>query len=320
MAEQIHYPVMLREVLETLSPADDETYLDGTFGAGGYSRAILEAANCALYAIDRDPEAAERAKPLADQFSGRFTLLRGCFGDMADLLAEAGVGQLDGIVLDLGVSSPQLDDPTRGFSFRADGPLDMRMGDEGPSAADIVNTWDGKDLAKVIREFGEERFAGRVARAIVKAREEEEITTTLRLAEIVRAVVPKSKDGIDPATRTFQGLRIAVNDELGELDRALLAAEKLLRPGGRLVVVSFHSLEDRRVKQFLKKRSGRGGGSSRHMPQTLQEQQAPSFTLITRNALKPQDDEIRENPRSRSSRLRAATRTDAGIWGLEDAR
>lgn len=309
-----HLPVMLSEVLARLAPAAGETHLDGTFGAGGYSRAILEAADCALYAIDRDPEARPRATALTDRFAGRFTLLTGRFGDMERLLAEVGVDRLDGVVLDLGVSSPQIDDAARGFSFRFDGPLDMRMSRDGPTAADVVNGWAEADLARIIRDYGEERFARRIAKAIVAARADGPIETTKRLADIVRAVTPKAKDGIDPATRTFQALRIEVNDELGELDRALAAAERLLAPGGRLVVVSFHSLEDRRVKTFLKARSGRAGGGSRHLPEHPDRAIAPSFRLSVGGAEKPSADETARNPRARSARLRHAVRTDAPVW------
>ncbi|RED54106.1 16S rRNA (cytosine(1402)-N(4))-methyltransferase RsmH [Aestuariispira insulae] len=308
---QIHKPVMLREVLETLAPTAGERYLDGTFGAGGYSRAILECADCQLMAIDRDPEALARAKPFHDDFASRFSIHEGCFGDMADIVDDTGVGKLDGIVLDIGVSSPQLDDADRGFSFREDGPLDMRMSRDGLSAADIVNSWSEDELTRIIKEFGEERFARKVARAIVHDREETPFATTLQLAGLIRRLVPKSKDGIDPATRTFQGLRIAVNDELGELDRALQAAENLLKPGGRLVVVSFHSLEDRRVKNFLKDRSSRGSGVSRYAPITADEGKPPSFKLINRKPMKAAEDELKENPRARSALLRAAVRTDA---------
>ncbi|WP_420549797.1 16S rRNA (cytosine(1402)-N(4))-methyltransferase RsmH [Curvivirga sp.] len=314
--QQVHYPVMLREVVQYMEPKAGEVYLDGTFGAGGYSRAILETADCTLYAVDRDPTAHKRAEPIVKEFDGRLKMLLGCFGDMQDLLAEKGIKQLDGIVLDLGVSSPQLDVAERGFSFREDGPLDMRMGDTGPTAADIVNTWEWREMARIFSDYGEERHAGRVARAIEKARQDSPIETTLQLADIVRSVVRKANDGIDPATRTFQGLRIEVNDELGELDRALLAAEALLAPNGRLVVVSFHSLEDRRVKQFLRDRNKvSGSGTNRYLPIDESKLKQPSFNVLTKRALPPQDDEIKENPRSRSSKLRAAIRTDADAWG-----
>jgi 16S rRNA (cytosine1402-N4)-methyltransferase len=305
---------MMQEIVTHLAPQGGETHLDGTFGAGGYARAILESADCTLYAIDRDPAAIARGAGLAEEFAGRLTLLAGRFSQMEELLGQVGVTRLDGVVLDLGVSSPQIDDAARGFSFRFEGPLDMRMSLEGPTAADVVNGWDEAELARIIKEYGEERFSRRIARAILAARAEAPIETTGRLASIVRSVVPKSKDGIDPATRTFQALRVEVNDELGELERALVAAERLLAPGGRLVVVSFHSLEDRRVKTFLKARSGRGGGGSRHLPQHPDQQRAPSFHMESGGVQKPSDAETARNPRARSARLRHAVRTDAAVW------
>lgn len=308
-----HIPVLLNEMVDALAPRDGGVYLDGTFGRGGYARAILKAADCRVWAIDRDPAAIDRAHDVEAEFPGRFTILCGKFGDMDDLLAGAGVDRLDGVVLDIGVSSPQIDTAERGFSFRLPGPLDMRMGNEGPTAADIVNNWDEDALAVLIRDFGEEHRARQVARAIVRARALEPITTTTQLADIVRAVVRKAKDGLDPATRTFQALRIQVNDELGELDRALAAAERLLRPEGRLVVVAFHSLEDKRVKAFLSARSG-GTGFSRHMPGPAPDAPLPTFTLAKRGAIKPGEAEMRVNPRCRSSRLRVAVRTDAPAW------
>lgn len=309
----LHIPVLLNEMVEALAPRDGGAYLDGTFGRGGYSRAILNAADCRVWAIDRDPTAIEHGRAVETEFLGRFTILCGKFGDMEELLAGAGVDRLDGVVLDVGVSSPQIDTADRGFSFRLPGPLDMRMGGDGPTAADIVNSWDEDALAVLIRDFGEEHRARQVARAIVRAREEEPISTTAQLADIVRSVVRKAKDGLDPATRTFQALRIQVNDELGELDRALAAAERVLRPGGHLVVVAFHSLEDKRVKAFMSARSG-GTGVSRHMPGPAPDAPAPTFTLAKRGAIKPGEAEIRANPRCRSSRLRVAVRTEAPAW------
>lgn len=315
----VHLPVMLSEVLAVLSPRDGGVYVDGTFGAGGYSRAILEAADCVVWAIDRDPEAIRRGEALALAFPGRLRLVHGRFGEMKRLLQERGVTLVDGVAFDLGVSSPQLDEAHRGFSFRVDGPLDMRMGLDGPTAADAVNDLDEGELARIIHAFGEERHARRVARAIVAARRKAPITRTLALAEVVRGVVPKSRDGIDPATRTFQALRIYVNDELGELDRALAAAEALLAPGGRLAVVAFHSLEDRRVKAFLRARAGQTPRASRHLPAATEEGRAPTFRLIHGGASKPGREEIAANPRARSARLRAAERTDAPAWPEEDA-
>ena len=330
-----HTPVMLREVMAVLAPRDGGIYLDGTFGAGGYSFALLEAAACRVWAIDRDPAAVAAGKAAGARYDGRLTMLAGRFGDMHSLASEAGDEApdgiaLDGIALDLGVSSMQIDDPQRGFSFQADGPLDMRMsaaqgtalGDETASggelsAAEAVNRLPEAGLADIIRRFGEERRARQVARAIVKARQDGPIERTGQLAEIVRRVVKRSPDGIDPATRTFQALRIYVNDELGELNRGLRAAERLLAPGGRLAVVGFHSLEDRTVKSFLMERSGRAGGGSRHQPDRLLKEAAgpaPTFELMHRGAQRPGPAECAQNPRARSARLRAARRTAAPAW------
>jgi len=303
-----HAPVLLREVLKTLSPKDGGVYVDGTFGAGGYTRALLESAQCTVWAIDRDPAARARGEALSQQFPGRLTVLTGCYGDMVALLAGVGVHEVDGVALDIGVSSMQLDEADRGFSFRTDGPLDMRMSQSGPSAADVVNTMDEEGLANVIYQFGEERASRKVARAIVEARAEAPLMRTLQLADVVRRVVRASKDGIDPATRTFQALRIYVNDELGELDRGLAAAESLLKPGGRLAVVSFHSLEDKRVKTFLQSRAGAAPRPSRHLPDQPREEASPTFRLLKRGTIKPSAEELSANPRSRSARLRAAER------------
>ncbi|AUG55132.1 16S rRNA (cytosine(1402)-N(4))-methyltransferase RsmH [Thalassospira marina] len=304
-----HKPVLLREVLEHLNPAEGEIMVDGTFGAGGYSRAILDHAPCTLYGIDRDPSAVETGGKMEADYEGRFHMVEGCFGDMATLLPARGVEQVDGIVLDIGVSSMQLDQADRGFSFRTDGPLDMRMSMSGPSAADFVNTAEEEDIANVIYRFGEERASRKVARKIVEMRGETPFTTTGQLASAVRSVVRKSKDGIDPATRTFQGLRIHVNDELGELDRALNAAEAMLKPGGRLVVVTFHSLEDRLVKTFFKERCGDPNKQSRRLPGEP-EVAKPTFANLSRKAVTAQKDELRANPRARSAKLRAAERND----------
>lgn len=300
-----HIPVMLREVLAQLAPRQDAVYLDGTFGGGGYAQAILEAAGCTLWGIDRDPDAIARGAALAERFPGRLHLIQGQFGEMMLLLAKAGVSLLDGIVLDLGISSFQIDDPARGFSFRGDGPLDMRMAKQGTTAADLVNSLSERDLADVLYELGEERASRRIARAIVAARAEAPIETTGRLASIIRAVMPPDKSGIHPATRSFQALRIKVNDELGEIERALTQAAMLLAPGGRLVVVSFHSLEDRIVKRFMGEIAGRAPGLSRHDPRGLTVPPAARFRLLTPKALRPQPDETNMNPRSRSARLRA---------------
>lgn len=307
-----HVPVMLDEVCEALAPRDGGLYLDGTFGGGGYARAILDAARCTLFAIDRDPHAIARGAALAAAMAGRLHLIEGSFGDMLSLLAGRGVAALDGIVLDLGVSSFQIDTPERGFSFRSDGPLDMRMSLSGMTAADLVADLDEADLADIIFRFGEDRHARRIARAIVAARDAAPITTTAGLAAIVRAAVPPSRDGIDPATCTFQALRIVVNDELGEITRALAQALDLLAPSGRLVVVSFHSLEDRLVKGAFQAASGTAPGLSRHDPRALLAGRAapaaPGFSLLTRRALRPSEAECARNPRARSARLRAIMR------------
>jgi 16S rRNA (cytosine1402-N4)-methyltransferase len=307
----LHTPVLLDETIAALAPRDEATYVDGTFGAGGYSRALLAAARCRVIAIDRDPAAVARGSALMREHAGRFTVIEGRFGEMEALLAPFGISTVAGIALDLGLSSAQIEDPARGFSFRADGPLDMRMGREGATAADLVNTLSESALANLIYIYGEERFARRVARAIVAARREAPLTRTAELARIVRAVVPPSGT-IDPATRTFQALRMEVNDELGEIERALPAAERLLAPGGRLAIVSFHSLEDRRVKEFLRERSAAAPKGSRHRP--APPSRAPSFRLITKKPVTPGRTEIERNPRARSARLRAAERTAAPIW------
>jgi 16S rRNA (cytosine1402-N4)-methyltransferase len=309
-AEGGHRPVMLAEMLAALAPADGETHVDATFGRGGCARALLEAARCRVEAVDRDPAAAEAAQALVARYPDRFAFRPGRFGDLDRLVA----GPVDGVAFDLGVSSPQLDDPARGFSFRADGPLDMRMSGEGPTAADAVNRLPEEELARIVYEYGEERMSRRVARAVVAARAEAPIERTRQLAEIVRRVVPRSADGIDPATRTFQALRLYVNAELEELDRGLAAAERLLGPGGRLAVVSFHSLEDRRVKRFLAGRSGAGPGVSRHMPARPSARPAPTFRLMRRRPVAPAAAEIAANPRARSARLRAAVRTAEPAW------
>ncbi len=316
-----HTPVMLREVLEILSPRDGGIYVDGTFGAGGYSRALLDQADCQVWGIDRDPNAIKAGKALAEKYSDRLKLVEGPFGSMADLLPEEMQHRVDGIALDLGVSSMQLDQAERGFSFQKDGPLDMRMEGEagtsgGPSASEVVMTMGEEDLANVLFRYGEERQSRRIARAIIAARADKPITRTGELAGIVRAVVRKSPGGVDPATRTFQALRIYVNDELGELERGLEAAERLLAPGGRIVVVSFHSLEDRITKAFLRARSGNLPTPSRHAPPMVSPCRLASeggsdaaFTLLFRGAKKPSGLEEASNPRARSARLRAAERT-----------
>ncbi len=304
-----HYPVMLPEMLEALSPQDGGVYVDGTFGEGGYSKAILEHANCRVFAIDRDGNACARAKEFKDLYGDRFTFIKGRFGDVKSLLSSENIDKIDGFVLDVGVSSMQIDEPDRGFSFRRDGALDMRMdASNGVNAADIVNSYEEEDLANLIYKYGDERKSRRIAHRIVQRRAEKEFTNTVDLADVIRAAIPKSpKDKIDPATRTFQALRIAVNDELGELECALNAAEDILAEGGRLVVVSFHSLEDRMVKSFLKEKSQTKSNSSRHFPQAGTDEN-PVFDILSRKAIKPTDAEILENPRSRSARLRCGIR------------
>ncbi len=308
-----HVPVLLDAVLAALAPRDGALYVDGTFGGGGYSTALLAAARCRVIGIDRDPEAVRRGRDLARTLDGRLTVVEGNFGDMARLVDPAAAGPVAGVALDLGVSSEQIDTPERGFSFRLDGPLDMRMSGAGESAADLVAALSEEELARLIQAFGEERFARRIARMIAAARQDRPIRRTAELARIVRAAAPQGEPGLDPATRTFQALRIAVNDELGELDRGLAAAEALLMPGGRLAVVSFHSLEDRRVKAFLRRRSAGAPRGSRHAPAPVGGP-VPSFELLWRRAARPDAAEIARNPRARSARLRAAVRTPAAPW------
>ncbi len=308
MSDAKHTPVMLAEVLEAMQPKQGEVYVDGTFGAGGYTRALLESCECRVYAIDRDPNVKPTADILAQQYPNRFLLLSGTFGEMVELLAREGIASVDGVVLDVGVSSMQIDSADRGFSFRHDGPLDMRMSQEGVSAADIVNTYEEEEIADILYQYGEEKMSRRIARAIVEKRKETPFTRTSQLADLVRSVVRGKHDGIDPATRTFQALRIAVNDELLELERGLEAAEQLLATGGRLIVVTFHSLEDRIVKQFYQSRSGDTRGGSRHFPATVNAV-PPTFFLTRKKALSASDTEIQRNPRARSAKLRVAIRT-----------
>jgi len=317
-----HIPVMCADVMGVLAPRDGARYVDGTFGAGGYTQALLDAAKCTVYAIDCDPSAIRDGAALAETYGTRLVLIEGKFGDMQTLLARHGVDQVDGVALDLGVSSMQLDDAARGFSFRFDAPLDMRMGQSGQTAADVVNHATEHELADLIHELGEERRARAIARAIVAARAKFTVASTHQLANIVRSVVRKARDGIDPATRTFQALRIFVNQELAELDQVLSAIERLLTPGGHLAVVSFHSLEDRRVKSFLRERCGEAPRPSRHLPTATEAATnlpKPSFSLLFRGVRKPAAAEISHNPRARSARLRAATRTDAPVWSERHA-
>ncbi len=316
MTSSPHIPVMLNEVLAGLALRDGGTYVDGTFGAGGYSCAILDAADCRLIAIDRDPDAVAAGAAAVAKYDDRLTLVQGRFSEMQQLAIAAGAPQVQGVTLDLGVSSMQLDQAGRGFSFAADGPLDMRMSQSGESAADVVNSREQDELADIIYHYGEERRSRAVARAIIRAREAAPIERTSVLAEIVAKAVGssggKNKKGgkrIHPATRTFQALRIYVNSEIEELRLGLAAAERLLAPQGWLAVVSFHSLEDREVKQFLSQRAGLQPGGSRHRPPN-EDQRPITFKLPRRAATKPTDAEIAVNPRARSARLRVAQRTD----------
>jgi 16S rRNA (cytosine1402-N4)-methyltransferase len=302
-----HVPVLLRRAIEFLEVRDGGVYIDGTFGAGGYARAVLAAANARVIGIDRDREAIARGADLAQAAGGRLTLVEARFSQMAEIAQRLGHGAVDGVVLDLGVSSMQLDAAERGFSFRLDGPLDMRMGAEGPRAADVIARASEHELAAIIAALGEERHARAVARAIVAARRQAPIVTTGALADIVARVVHARPGGIHPATRTFLALRIFVNDELGELAAALVAAERILKPSGRLVVVAFHSLEDRIVKSFFSERS-RTGGFSRHRPEVAL---VPTFVPLTKRPVVPDTAEIAQNPRARSAKLRAAERTNA---------
>ena len=303
-----HIPVLGRQAIELLRPRDGGIYVDATFGAGGYSRAILEIPRTRVIGIDRDRSAISGGLRSGRASGGRLTLVEDRFSRLAEVCAAQGAERVDGVVMDVGVSSMQLDEAGRGFSFRLDGPLDMRMGQEGPTAADVVAAASEADLANIIYIFGEERHSRAVARAIVAARKQAPIATTRALADIVAKVVRSKPGEIHPATRTFQALRIFVNEELDELHLALSAAERVLKPGGRLAVVSFHSLEDRIVKNFLTERAATGGGS-RHLPEIAHA--APSFAILTKRPVTPDDAEISANPRARSAKLRAAERTGA---------
>jgi 16S rRNA (cytosine1402-N4)-methyltransferase len=307
-ADRRHLPVMLAEVLEALGPRPGKVIVDGTFGAGGYTRALLEA-GAEVIAIDRDPDAIAAGRAIEAAAAGRLTLVHGAFSELDAHAAACGRSAADGVVLDVGVSSMQLDEAERGFSFRTDGPLDMRMSREGPSAADLVNTLPARDLARLIAVLGEERRASAIARAVAARRAEAPFERTLDLARLIERVVPKAADGIHPATRTFQALRIAVNGELDELAAALGAAERLLVEGGRLAVVAFHSLEDRIVKRFLAERSRERSQGSRHLPEEALPD--PTFRLPVRSAIAPSAREVAENPRARSARLRVGERTAA---------
>ncbi len=314
-ADLRHIPVLGVEAVEMLRPRAGGVYVDATFGAGGYSRAILDVAGTRVIGIDRDRTAIAGGFDLVDRSGGRLTLVEARFSNLEEVCAAEGVAAVDGVVMDVGVSSMQLDQAGRGFSFRLDGPLDMRMGQQGPSAADVVATAAEAELANIIYIFGEERHSRSVARAIVAARQDAPILTTRRLADIVAGVVRAKPGDIHPATRTFQALRIFVNEELDELQLALAAAERVLKPGGRLAVVSFHSLEDRIVKNFLNARAKANAGS-RHLPELAQA--APSFALLTKRPVTASETELAANPRARSAKLRAAERTKAPAHQASD--
>ncbi|MGC6471965.1 MAG: 16S rRNA (cytosine(1402)-N(4))-methyltransferase RsmH [Parvibaculales bacterium] len=314
MSQRPHIPVLLEQVIASLSPEDGDVIIDGTFGAGGYTRAILESADCAVIAIDRDPEAIARGQDMKREFGRRLQLVQGCFGDMQAIARGLGHDTVNGITLDLGVSSMQLDEAERGFSFMRDGPLDMRMAQQGTTAADLVNELSELELERIIAVYGEEKKARAIARAISRQREEASITRTGELAALIEGVLGgkryvKGTKQAHPATRAFQALRIFLNDELGELLRALEQCERLLAPDGRLAIVTFHSLEDRMVKKFFALRTGRVGQPSRHQP--VLEQPDNSFAEISRRRQDPSPEEVAANPRARSARLRAVRRTHA---------
>lgn len=304
---------MLPEVLSALAPQEGETYVDGTFGNGGYSEAFLKSAKCHVIGLDRDPNVAPRAKELGVNYEGRFRLIETPFSKMD----EVGIAQVDAVILDIGVSSMQLDQAERGFSFMRAGPLDMRMGADGPTAAQVIKSLSHSELIRIFQVYGEERRARRAADFIVRAREEGDIVTTDALAELIEKALGRTGK-THPATRVFQALRIYVNDELGELYRGLCAAEKIIKPNGRLIVVTFHSLEDRIVKSFLRRRSGEVTGGSRYAPEVKHEGPVASFTQGKRSVIKPSKSEVEENPRSRSAKLRFAIRTEAPAFPMDD--
>ena len=307
-----HVPVLLAPLLRAVAPVTG-VWIDGTFGAGGYARGLIEAGAEQVIGIDRDPLAQRMAASWLPMYDGKISLVQGNFG-MMDLFAE----DVDGVVLDLGVSSMQLDQAERGFSFMKDGPLDMRMAQDGLTAADIVNDADEVDLADILYTYGEERASRRIAKAIVAARKAGPITRTLELAGLVEGCLPRAKPGQShPATRSFQALRIAVNDEYGALMDGLSAAERALKPGGLLAVVSFHSVEDRMVKRFMQTRAGQTGRANRYQPEV--EAEAPAFEIVNRKAIGPDEDELAANPRARSAKLRVARRTDAPAGDINAA-
>lgn len=306
----LHIPVMLDQVIAALTPKNGKFFIDATFGNGGYSRALLDAGDCHVAAIDRDPDAISAGQSMVTEYNGRLTLFEGTFSHIAEHVANSDFEMVDGIVFDLGVCSTQIDRPERGFSFRFDGPLDMRMSKQGQNAGEIINNFAEDEIADILWRYGEERASRRIARAIVEARLKNQIDRTIQLAEIIRKTMPRPKPGqIDSATRTFQALRIYINGELDELLGALHACKKLLKPGGILVVVSFHSLEDRIVKQFMAEQSGYLARPSRHRPDITKPIQ-PLFQLASRKPSRPSLTQIADNSRSRSAKLRIATRTD----------
>ena len=329
VGDRAHTPVLLPQVLAALCPVDGGIYVDGTFGAGGYSRAILQAAQCKVIGIDRDPAARQAGDDLARTVNAdgdlRFQLMEGQYSDMEALVAASDVTSndssgVDGVTLDIGVSSMQLDQAVRGFSFMKDGPLDMRMSQSGLSAADVVNTFSASQLKRIIKIYGEEKRAYAIAAAICRVREDTPFTTTAELAKLIEKVIgmpPGPRKSIHPATRTFQALRIFVNSELDELVRGLAAAERILKPGGRLAVVTFHSLEDRIVKKFLKRRTGSLPNPSRHAPMAVGGV-AASFKELVRGGEVAGEDEIASNPRARSARLRSAVRSKAPAMALDE--
>jgi 16S rRNA (cytosine1402-N4)-methyltransferase len=308
-----HIPVMLSEVVTYLQPREGETYVDGTFGAGSYSRAILKQNNCTLYAVDQDPDVKKFVTQLKTEFGDRFIFINGNFSELQELLANKNISKVDGIVLDLGVSSMQLENPSRGFSFMHEGSLDMRMSKEGLDAYNFINTSSEETIANVIYNYGGETKSRRIAKKIIEARKNSPINSTLELADIVRSVVKKGKSKIDPATKTFQAIRIFVNNELGALQEALIASENLLNNNGRLIIVSFHSLEDAIVKEFINERAKPKQSSSRHLPLVEEKPFHPKFQWLTNKAIKPTDTEIKSNPRSRSAKLRAAIRINQEV-------
>ncbi len=310
-----HYPVMLSEVMAALSPKDDEIYVDGTFGNGGYTESFLKAANCQVIALDQDPNVTGRIDELSEVYDGRLSFVQTPFSKMAKVLTGQ---KVDAVILDIGVSSMQLDQAERGFSFMRAGPLDMRMRQSGPTAADAVNNMPEKDLVRIFKVYGEERRARRAAQFIVRARKEGAISTTDSLADLMERALGRTGK-IHPATRIFQALRIFINDELGELYEGLCAAEQILKPQGRLIVVSFHSLEDRIVKKFLRRRSEKPSTGSRYAPELEQKAFVGSFDMSKRSAILPLAQETSENPRSRSARLRWAIRTDAAAFDKDES-